>query len=102
MAPIATIVIGICNWAITQVYPPRLPRLELKDGIPEEFRTMVIIPTLLTSEARVRELVEQMEVFYLANRKKDFILPSLATLKMGIGSMRKQMTRNNPSGHTGS
>ena len=84
VAPIATIVIGICNWAITQVYPPsRLPRLELKDGIPEEFRTMVIIPTLLTSEARVRELVEQMEVFYLANREERLHFALIGDFKDG-------------------
>lgn len=71
LIPIATLVIGICNWLITYIYPPSiLPRLELKDGIPEQFRTMVIIPTLLTSEERVDELVEQMEVFYLANREE--------------------------------
>ena len=30
--------------------PCYLPKLELEEGIPEEYRTMVIIPTLLTSE----------------------------------------------------
>ena len=71
VVPIGTIVIGVCNWIITRIYPPTmLPRLEFEGEIPEEFRTMVVIPTLLTNVAGVKDLVEQMEVFYLANRDK--------------------------------
>lgn len=71
LIPFSTVVIGIYNWIITRIYlPTMLPRLELKDGIPEKFRTMVVIPALLTSESGVKELVGQLEVFYLANREK--------------------------------
>lgn len=68
--PIWSVVMGILHWTLTRCVPPRLlPKLELKEGIPAEARTMVIIPTLLTSEKRVHELTEQMEVFYLANQE---------------------------------
>ena len=43
------------------VRPRRLPRLEY-DLIPPEARTMVIVPTILDSVARVRELAEHLEV----------------------------------------
>ena len=70
LIPIVSLAIGLLNRAITRLfYPWHLPKLELKDGIPSEMRTIVIIPTLLSSEKRVRELVEQMEVFYLANQE---------------------------------
>jgi cyclic beta-1,2-glucan synthetase len=47
--------------------PRRLPRLDFADGIPPDERTMVIIPTLLSSVAEVQELVEHIEVLALAN-----------------------------------
>ena len=72
LIPASNLAVGLINWIVTQVCSPcYLPKLELKDGIPEEYRTMVVIPTLLSSEKRVGELIEQMEVFYLANQEKN-------------------------------
>jgi cyclic beta-1,2-glucan synthetase len=70
LIPVITLGVGFMHWLIPRVVPPcYLPKLELKKGIPEEYRTMVVIPTLLSSEKRVGELIEQMEVFYLANQE---------------------------------
>jgi cyclic beta-1,2-glucan synthetase len=44
-----------------------LPGLALRDGVPPEMRTLVAIPTLLTSRAAVDELIERLEVHYLSN-----------------------------------
>ena len=44
-----------------------LPGLELKAGVPESSRTLVAVPTLLTSEADLIEQVERLEVHYLAS-----------------------------------
>lgn len=72
LIPATNLALGLLNWIVTKIYRPcYLPKLELKEGIPEEYRTMVIIPTLLSSEKRVGELIEQMEVFYLANQEKN-------------------------------
>jgi cyclic beta-1,2-glucan synthetase len=49
------------------VTPRRLPRLDFQAGVPEDARTMVVIPTLLTSASGVAELVEHMEVLALGN-----------------------------------
>ena len=49
--------------------PPRtLPRMEFSNGIPPDFRTMVIVPTMLTSAAGVRDLLDSLELQFLANR----------------------------------
>ncbi len=47
--------------------PRRLPRLDFMGGVPESARTMVVVPTLLTSVERVRELLEHLEVLALGN-----------------------------------
>jgi len=49
--------------------PPRpMMRLDFSAGIPTEYRTLVAIPALLTSERPVRDLVAQLELRYLANQ----------------------------------
>jgi cyclic beta-1,2-glucan synthetase len=49
------------------VPPRRLPRLDFLMGVPENARTIVVVPTLLTSLARVAELLEHLEVLALGN-----------------------------------
>ena len=43
-------------------------RMDFSKGIPAECRTLVAVPAMLTSERTVRDLVEQLELRYLANR----------------------------------
>ena len=65
----SSLVILLVNWTATKLFPPTfLPKLELREGIPEKLRTMVAVPTLLTSVDRVKELIGEIEVYYLANR----------------------------------
>ena len=51
-------------WAIK---PRRLPRLEFKGRVPEQLRTMVIVPTILRSPESVSGLLEHMQVLALGN-----------------------------------
>jgi cyclic beta-1,2-glucan synthetase len=44
-----------------------LPSLELRDGVPAHLRTVVAIPTLLTTQAAIEELIESLEVHHLSN-----------------------------------
>jgi len=61
--------IGIVNWLVTIFVRPRpLPRMDFRQGIPEEHRTMVVIPTILSSERGTQELLERIELHYVANR----------------------------------
>ena len=54
-------------WRRGWLPPRRLPRLEFADGIPETARTMVIVPTMLTSVPGVAALLEHLEVLALGN-----------------------------------
>ena len=61
--------VAIVNWLVTLCATPRaLPRMDFSDGIPSEFRTFVAVPAMLTSSQAVSDLVEALEVRYLANR----------------------------------
>ena len=61
--------ITMTNWMATLlVIPRRLPRMDFSKGIPFEARTLVLVPTMLTSLASVERLVEALEVRFLCNR----------------------------------
>ncbi len=46
-----------------------LSRLDFAGGIPAEHRVLVVVPTLLTSAASTRELLQKLEYHWLANRE---------------------------------
>ncbi len=70
--PASDLAIALLNRGVTALVPPSVPpRLELRDGVPAEFRTMVVVPTLLTGRAGVEEQIERLEVHYLANADGD-------------------------------
>jgi len=72
LIPCSEIVISIFNWSINKLTEPRfISKLEFSEDIPEEFSTIVVIPTLLNSEKRVHDLASDMEVCYLANQEKN-------------------------------
>ncbi len=60
---------GLVNWLAMAIVKPRpLPRMDYSEGVPPEQRTMVVVPTLLSHPERIVELLEGLEVRYLANR----------------------------------
>ncbi len=61
--------LSIVNWAASLLRPPRaLPRMDFEHGIPDDCRSMVVVPTLLTDPRRIDGLLEGLELRYLANR----------------------------------
>ena len=52
---------------VDSIGPKRLPRLDFAKGVPDTARTMVIVPTMLTSAAGVDALLEHIEVLALGN-----------------------------------
>ncbi len=61
--------VAIINWiANLLAHPFLLPRMDFSKGIPEQHRSMVVVPTILTSVAGIHALTEALEVRFLANR----------------------------------
>ena len=54
---------------ITQTFRPQnLPRLDFSKGIPDAHRTIVVIPTLISSTVEIDHLLEALEIRYLGNQ----------------------------------
>lgn len=69
LIPASDLAVCVLNWDVTHLFPPRLvPRMGTAKGIPEEACTMVVVPTIFTSELRVAEQLEKLEVHFLANQ----------------------------------
>ena len=51
----------------TQFGPMLLPGMELPNGVTDSLRTMVVVPTLLTTRAAIEEQIERLEVHCLAS-----------------------------------
>jgi cyclic beta-1,2-glucan synthetase len=70
LIPLNEIAIGIVNQLVTLMMPPHiLPKMEFReDGIPDDLRTAVVVPTLFSSVRAVNDALSHIEVQYLANR----------------------------------
>ena len=66
--PASDLAISLIHRAVTDWLEPRsLPRLELREGVPPELRTLVVVPTLLTSLREIEELLSRLEIHFLSN-----------------------------------
>ncbi len=61
--------VTLVNWCITLWTPPdTLPRMDYSKGIEPSSRTLVVVPTMLSSLTGAAELAEALEVRFLANQ----------------------------------
>ena len=61
--------VALVNWLATLLASPHsLPRMDYSSGIPAAARTLVVVPTMLTSPRNIETLAEALEVRFLANR----------------------------------
>jgi len=70
--PISEVCIRVLNYCMGKVKKPvRIPKISYEDGIPEEQATFIVIPTILKSEEKVKEMFRKLEVYYLANKSEN-------------------------------
>jgi cyclic beta-1,2-glucan synthetase len=71
--------LSLINWLVTfSLLPSVLPKMDYANGIPDDARTLVVIPTLIANLADVDELVEGLEVRFLANRDSNLYFALLS------------------------
>ena len=75
LIPVSQLAIEVVNYLITRLLPPRpLPKMDFEDsGIPDAFRTLVVVPMMLVNEETVRAEVEKLEIRYLANKEANLL-----------------------------
>jgi cyclic beta-1,2-glucan synthetase len=70
--PASDVAVALVNRHVTNQFGPKmLPALELRNGVPSSLRTMVVVPTLLTTLADVEEQIARLEVHHLASPDGD-------------------------------
>lgn len=70
--PISEMFLRITNYIMCKITKPKLiPKLDYINGIPEEQSTFVVIPTILKSKEKVKEMFDKLEVYYLANKSEN-------------------------------
>ena len=68
LIPASELAVALMHRVVHRLARPMLmPRLDLRDGVPESARTMVIVPTIISSVESVRTLLEHLEVHALGN-----------------------------------
>ena len=58
--------------------PVALPAMDLQAGVPAELRTIVVIPTLLSSRRAIAAVIERLEIHYLSNASEDLTFALLS------------------------
>ncbi|HET6158600.1 MAG TPA: glucoamylase family protein [Dongiaceae bacterium] len=70
--PAVDAAVALVNRSVAQNFgATRLPALELRQGVPSHLRTMVAVPTMLTTRAAIEEQVERLEIHHLASPEGD-------------------------------
>jgi cyclic beta-1,2-glucan synthetase len=72
LIPASDAAVALVNRAVTKSFTPRiLPAMELRDGVPPSLRTIVVVPTLLTTKSALEDQITRLEVHYLASEDGD-------------------------------
>jgi cyclic beta-1,2-glucan synthetase len=73
--PSSQLSLELVNYIVFRLLPPRtLPKMDFrKAGIPDAYRTLVVVPTMLVDIAATQEEVEKLEIRFLANKENNLL-----------------------------
>lgn len=73
--PASQLALKLTDYLVTRVLPPRtLPKMDFeRSGIPDAFRTLVVVPEMLIRPEQIRAEVEKLEIRFLANRESNLL-----------------------------
>src|SRR5262249_5525907 len=69
LLPASELAVLIVNHIVTSLLPPEvLPKMSFeKEGIPDDCRTLVVVPMLLTTPSAIQTQLNRLEIHYLGN-----------------------------------
>ncbi len=93
LLPVTQGAVDLLNNIVTSIFKARaLPKLDFSERIPQEYTTLVVVPTLLINEKQTRELVQELEVRFLANPDPNLHFALLTDLPDSITRPRENDT----------
>jgi cyclic beta-1,2-glucan synthetase len=79
LVPAIDVAVALVNHMVTRGFRATLlPALKLRGGVPAHLRTLVAVPTLLTSLKDIEELIGRLEIHYLASPEGDLYFALLS------------------------
>jgi cyclic beta-1,2-glucan synthetase len=67
--PVSELAVQIVSYLVTATLSPQLlPKLAFDDGIPDEWRTLVVVPELLETTESIHDALTLLEIRFLANQ----------------------------------
>jgi cyclic beta-1,2-glucan synthetase len=75
LVPVSQLAIEVIHYLITRLLPTQtLVKLDFEEtGIPDAFRTLVVVPMMLVNAETIRAEVEKLEIRYLANKEANLL-----------------------------
>ena len=72
LLPISELVVQVIQSILNKTVKPKIiPKLDYSKGIPKDKATIVVIPTIIKSKQKVRELIKKLEIYYIANKSEN-------------------------------
>lgn len=72
LIPISEIIIQLVNYVLSKTVKPKIiPKMDFSKNLPKKYSTIVVIPTIIDSKEKVKELFKKLEVYYLANKSEN-------------------------------
>lgn len=72
LLPIQEIVVQVLQAILSKIVKPKMiPKIDRQEGVPEEETTFVVIPTIIKSREKVKDLMKKLEIYYLANKSEN-------------------------------
>lgn len=84
--PSSTIIVQTAQYLLGKFIKPTLiPKLDFEKGVPKEYATFVVVPTILNSEAKVQKLMKNLETYAVSNQSQNVYFALLGDCTSGKG-----------------
>ena len=82
LIPVSQLFVQIVNHFLTRVVKPQvLPKLDYSKGIPDDSKTIVVIPTIVADENKIKRMFDVLETFYIINKTDNLYFTLLGDAK---------------------
>ena len=86
LIPLSDLALTVTNRLASVIWPPRvMPKLDHENPVSDAHRTIVVVPTLLTSPGGVRHVLDNLEVARLANSDPNIHFALIGDLRAAPG-----------------